>query len=304
MAGLAEATERMRIGSLVFGNTYRHPAVLANEIATIDEMSGGRVLFGLGAGWQENEHRAFGIELPPPKQRLDRFEEAVQIVKGLFANERFSFKGEYYVIDDAPMSPSRADMKLLIGGSGEKRTMRIAAEHADEWNTWSTPEIMRGKLEVLRGHCDALGRDFDDIAVSTQALIFMNEDDSALDGIRNAQLPMPTMIGTPQRCGEILAEYHALGVDEFIVPDFTLPRQEVPATIRSRRSPSSPPLTAAEGSRLPAVAPPRRDRRPGASSAQKTRGCAPSWVTRTAERRSRWSTDPRASARVRPTRGP
>ena len=128
MAGLAEATERMRIGSLVFGNTYRHPAVLANEIATIDEMSGGRVLFGLGAGWQENEHRAFGIELPPPKQRLDRFEEAVQIVKGLFANERFSFKGEYYVIDDAPMSPSRADMKLLIGGSGEKRTMRIAAD--------------------------------------------------------------------------------------------------------------------------------------------------------------------------------
>ena len=223
MAGLAEATERMRIGSLVFGNTYRHPAVLANQIATIDEMSGGRVLFGLGAGWQENEHRAYGIELPPPKQRLDRFEEAVQVVKGLFANERFSFKGDYYVIDDAPMSPSRADMQLLIGGSGEKRTMRIAAQYADEWNTWSTPEIMRGKLDVLRGHCDALGRDFDDIAVSTQALIFMNEDESALEGIRNTQLPMPTMIGTPRQCGEILAEYHAIGVDEFIVPDFTLP---------------------------------------------------------------------------------
>ena len=103
MGGLAAATERMRIGSLVFGNTYRHPAILANQVATIDHMSGGRVLVALGAGWQENEHEAYGIELPPVKQRLDRFEEAVQIVKGLFAEERFSFKGEYYMIEDAPM---------------------------------------------------------------------------------------------------------------------------------------------------------------------------------------------------------
>lgn len=222
MGGLAAATERMRIGSLVFGNTYRHPAILANQIATIDHMSGGRVLFGLGAGWQENEHDAYGIELPPVKQRLDRFEEAVQIVKGLFAEERFSFKGEYYVIEDAPMNPARADMSLLVGGSGEKRTMRIAAQYADEWNAWSTPEIMRGKLDVLRRHCDDLGRDFDDIAVSTQALIFMNDDESALEGIRKAELPMPTMIGTSQHCADVLGEYHELGVDEFIVPDFTL----------------------------------------------------------------------------------
>jgi F420-dependent oxidoreductase-like protein len=222
MAGLAAATERMRIGSLVFGNTYRHPAVLANQVATIDHMSGGRVLFGLGAGWQENEHEAYGIELPPVKQRLDRFEEAVQIVKGLFAEERFSFKGDYYVVEDAPMNPARTDMSLLVGGSGEKRTMRIAAQYADEWNAWSTPEIMRGKLDVLRRHCDQLGRDFDEIAVSTQALIFMNDDESALEGIRKAELPMPTMIGTSQHCADVLGEYHELGVDEFIVPDFTL----------------------------------------------------------------------------------
>ena len=162
MAGLAAATERVRIGSLVFGNTYRHPAILANEVATIDHMSGGRVLLGLGAGWQENEHQAYGIELPPVKQRLDRFEEAVQVVKGLFSQPRFSFKGTYYVIDDAPMNPGREDMKILVGGSGEKRTMRIAAQYGDEWNAWSTPEIMRAKLDVLRRHCDALGRDFDD----------------------------------------------------------------------------------------------------------------------------------------------
>jgi F420-dependent oxidoreductase-like protein len=222
MAGLAAATERLRIGSLVFGNTYRHPAILANQVATIDHMSGGRVLFGLGAGWQENEHDAYGIELPPVKQRLDRFEEAVQVVKGLFAEERFSFKGEHYTIDQAPMNPARADMALLVGGSGEKRTMRIAAQYADEWNAWSTPEIMRAKLDVLRRHCDALGRDFDDVAVSTQALIFMNDDESALEGIRKAEMPMPTMIGTSSQCADILGEYHELGVDEFIVPDFTL----------------------------------------------------------------------------------
>ncbi len=223
MAGLTAVTERMRIGSLVFGNTYRHPAILANQIATIDHMSGGRVVLGLGAGWQENEHQAYGIELPPVKQRLDRFEEAVQVVKGLFTEPRFSFKGTYYVIDDAPMNPARADLPLLIGGRGEKRTMRIAAQYADEWNSWSTPEIMQGKLDVLRRHCDDLGRDFSEMKVSTQALIFMNDDDSALDGIRRAELPMPAMIGTPQQCAEILAEHHALGVNEFIVPDFTFP---------------------------------------------------------------------------------
>jgi F420-dependent oxidoreductase-like protein len=223
MAGLAAATERVRIGSLVFGNTYRHPAILANEVATIDHMSGGRVLLGLGAGWQENEHQAYGIELPPVKQRLDRFEEAVQVVKGLFSQPRFSFKGTYYVIDDAPMNPGREDMKILVGGSGEKRTMRIAAQYGDEWNAWSTPEIMRAKLDVLRRHCDALGRDFETIKVSTQALIFMNDDESALDGIRKAEMPMPTMIGTSDQCADILAAHHEMGVDEFIVPDFTLP---------------------------------------------------------------------------------
>ena len=115
-----------------------------------DERRSGAVR--LGAGWQENEHRAYGIELPPPKQRLDRFEEAVQVVKGLFANERFSFKGEYYVIDDAPMSPSRADMKILIGGSGEKRTMRIAAEACATSGT-------RGRLPRSCGQARGAARD-------------------------------------------------------------------------------------------------------------------------------------------------
>lgn len=222
MAALAASTERLRIGSLVFGNTYRHPAVLTNQVATIDHISGGRVLFGIGAGWQENEHAAYGIELPPVKQRLDRFEEAVQVIKGLLTNDKLTFSGDHYALKDAPVNPKRA-MDLLIGGGGEKRTMRIAAKYADEWNVWSTPEIMKGKLEVLRRHCDDLGRDRAEIKVSTQALLFMSDDESFLESMRANQMPMAAMIGTPKQVGEIVGEYADLGVDELILPDFTLP---------------------------------------------------------------------------------
>jgi F420-dependent oxidoreductase-like protein len=223
MAALAESTSRLRIGSLVFGNTYRHPAVLTNQVAQIDHISGGRVLFGIGAGWQENEHAAYGIELPPVGARLDRFEEAVQIVRGLTSGERFSFTGDHYTITDSPsVNPGRR-MDLLIGGGGEKKTMRIAAQYADEWNVWSTPEIMRQKLPILAAHCEKLGRDRSEIKVSTQALVFMSDDEGFLDNMRKNQMPMASMVGTPKQIGEILAEYAEIGVDELIVPDFTLP---------------------------------------------------------------------------------
>lgn len=223
MAGIAAATERIRIGSLVLGNTYRHPAVLANQVATVDHISGGRALFGIGAGWQENEHVAYGITLPPVKERLDRFEEAVQVIKGLTSGKRFTFTGSHYSITDSPsVNPGRA-IDLLIGGGGEKRTMKIAAKYADEWNVWSDPELMRGKLEVLQRHCDDVGRDRSEIKVSTQALLFMSDDEGFLDNMRKNPMPMKTMIGTPKQVGEIMGEYAEIGVDELILPDFTLP---------------------------------------------------------------------------------
>ena len=223
MAGIAAATDRIRIGSLVFGNTYRHPAVLANQVATVDHISGGRVLFGIGAGWQQNEHDAYGIELTPVKERLDRFEEAVQVVKGLTSGERFSFSGKHYTITDSPSVNPGRKMDILIGGGGEKKTMRIAAQYADEWNVWSTPEIMKAKLPILAAHCDKLGRDRSEIKVSTQALLFMSEDEGFLDNMRKNQMPMASMVGTPKQIGEIVGEYVDLGVDELILPDFTLP---------------------------------------------------------------------------------
>ena len=223
MAAIAASTSRVRIGSIVFGNTYRHPAVLLNQVATVDHISGGRVVLGVGAGWQEYEHAAYGIELPPVKQRLDRFEEAVQVIRGLLRNDRYSFSGSYYTVSNAPVNPKRCDMPILVGGGGEKRTMRIAAKYADEWNVWSTPEVMRGKLEVLARHCDDVGRDRSEIKVSTQALLFMSDDEAYVDNIRNSDMGRAAIVGTPKEVGEILAEYADVGVDELLIPDFTLP---------------------------------------------------------------------------------
>jgi F420-dependent oxidoreductase-like protein len=223
MAAIAASTSRVRVGSIVFGNTYRHPAVLLNQVATVDEISGGRVILGIGAGWQENEHAAYGIELPPVKQRLDRFEEAVQIIRGLLKNERYSFSGEHYTVTNAPVNPKRADMPILIGGGGEKRTMKIAAKYADEWNIWSTPEVMRPKLDILQKHCDDVGRDRSEIKVSTQALLFMSEDEGFLENIRSSDMGRSAIVGTPKEVGDILGEYASIGVDDLLVPDFTLP---------------------------------------------------------------------------------
>lgn len=225
LAGLAAAVPRVRLGTLVCGNTYRHPAVLANQAATVDQISGGRVVLGLGAGWQENEHEAYGIELPRPGPRLDMLEEACQVVKGLLTQDRTSFAGTYYQLENAPCEPKpvQEPLPLLIGGGGEKRTLRIAARFADEWNVWGTPELLAQKGAVLERHCADVERDPTEIQRSTQALLFMSDNQEFLDRIRSADVPRPMVIGTPPEVTEILGQYVEAGVDEFIVPDFTLP---------------------------------------------------------------------------------
>lgn len=224
LAGLAAAVPRMRLGSLVSGNTYRHPAVLANMAATIDHISGGRLLLGIGAGWQVNEHEAFGIELPAPRERLDRFEEACAVITGMLRDDRTTVAGRHYRVTDAPCDPKplQARMPLLIGGSGEKRTMRIAARYADEWNAWSTPEVLRHKVGVLRGHCEELDRDPAEIAVSTQALLYMSDDEAWLKSKRDDPTARAAMVGSPREVAEQVAAYAAAGCDELIVPDFTM----------------------------------------------------------------------------------
>lgn len=224
MAALAAAVPRVRLGTLVCGNTYRHPAVLANIAAAVDNISGGRLLLGLGAGWQENEHRAYGIDFFTTKERLERLEEACQVVRGLLDDERATFEGRYYRLDDAPNEPKPVQQKLplLIGGGGEKVTMRIAATYADEWNVWGTPELLRQKGEVLARHCERVGRDPAAIAHSAQALLFLSEDTAFLDKMRGRDIGRPVIVGTPAEVIDIVAAYADAGVHELIIPDFTM----------------------------------------------------------------------------------
>ncbi len=224
LAGTAAAVPRVRLGAIVTGNTYRHPAVLANMAATIDHISGGRLVMGLGAGWQENEHTAYGIEFGTVGERLRKLEEACQIVKGLFEQSRTTFAGRYYTLQDAPMEPKpvQARVPLLIGGGGERVTMRIAAQYADEWNIWGLPDLLAQKGTVLEAHCDKLGRDPSSIERSAQALLYLGDDRKWLDERKGRAAAFPAIVGTPAEVQDVIGAYRDAGVDEFIIPAFNL----------------------------------------------------------------------------------
>ena len=170
LAALAAATRRIRLGVLVTGNVHRHPAVLANMCATVDVISGGRLEIGLGAGWNAQECDAYGIPLFPVRERLERMDEAAQVLRLLLRQETSSYDGRHYRLVDARCEPKpvqRPSPPLGIGGSGEKRTLRTVARWADHWNySGGDADELRHKLHVLRRHCDEVGRDVGDIVVS------------------------------------------------------------------------------------------------------------------------------------------
>ena len=172
LTALAANTRRVRVGCMVQGAPYRHPAVTANMAASLDIVANGRLNLGLGAGWHQGECAAYGIDLLPLKQRMDRFEEAVQVVRSLLVNEHTTFDGAYYSLKDARCEPKGVQPggpPIVIGGGGEKRTLRIAAQHADHWNLpFASPEQFKAKHEVLERHSDAVGRDVDEIECSVQ----------------------------------------------------------------------------------------------------------------------------------------
>ena len=163
LTALAQATTRLRMGTLVTGIHYRHPAILANMATTLDIVSGGRLELGIGAGWNEEESGAYGIELGTPAQRSDRFEEACEVIVGLLTQETTTFKGRYYQLIDARNEPKpvqRPHPPICVGGSGERRTLRTAARFAQHWNfVGGTPEDFAHKRDILYQHCEDLGRD-------------------------------------------------------------------------------------------------------------------------------------------------
>ncbi|HAE54650.1 MAG TPA: LLM class F420-dependent oxidoreductase [Acidimicrobiaceae bacterium] len=223
LAAIAASVPRVRIGPLVAGNTYRNPALTAKIAATIDHISGGRLVLGLGAGWQENEHEKYGFEFSTVKGRLDRLDEAVEIVTSLLSNKRTDYQGEYYTILDAPLDPKPIQTKipLMIGGGGRKRTLRTAAIHADEWNYWGMPADIAELCQVLDAHCDDVGRDPDEIERSACALMFISDSEEKLERFRDMDFGRATIVGTPPEVIDIVGEYADVGLDELIVPDFT-----------------------------------------------------------------------------------
>ena len=172
LSALAQATSRIRIGCMVNGVPYRHPALVANMAASLDIVSGGRLELGLGAGWNEQETKAYGIDLLPMGQRMDRFEEAVQVIDSLLVHEITTFQGKYFQLEQArcePKGPQQPRPPIVIGGGGEKRTLRIAARFAQHWNLpFATPEVFHKKNEILLAHCEAVGRDASLIMRSVQ----------------------------------------------------------------------------------------------------------------------------------------
>ena len=224
LAALGAEVPRLRIGTLVAGNTYRHPAVLAKMAATLDHITGGRVVLGLGSGWQENEHRQYGIPFYTVGERLRRLDEACQVIKLLFSEPKSTFEGRYYQLDAASLEPKPVQnpLPLLIGGGGEQMTLKITARHADEWNVWGDPRVLRHKMGVLDGHCNDIGRDPETIKRTAVALVFMSDDESHLERMRAANIPQPHLVGTPEQMRAEIDAYAALGVDEFIVPAFNL----------------------------------------------------------------------------------
>ena len=161
LAAWAAITSTPRLGTLVTGNTYRHPAVLAKMAATLDHVSNGRAIIGLGAAWHEGEHAMYGIPFPSTGGRLARMDEAAQVLRSLLDEPVASFAGKHYRLQDAVAEPKPVQRRLpiLIGGGGERKTLRTVARYADYWHGHGTPEVIRHKLEVLAAHCAEIGRD-------------------------------------------------------------------------------------------------------------------------------------------------
>ena len=184
LAAMAQLTTHTRIGCAVVGNTYRHPGVLAKMAVTVDHLSGGRLDFGIGAGWAENEHTMLGLQFGTVKDRADRLEESIQVIRGLWTQPRTTFAGEHYQLLDAVAEPKPVQQPhppIWIGGSGPKRTLRIAAQYADVWNAaGGAPGEVAASSRILEQHCVDVGRDPSEIRRSVQLGIGADDVDQVV----------------------------------------------------------------------------------------------------------------------------
>lgn len=231
LAALAASTSHIRCGMLVAGNTYRHPAVMANIAATIDHVSGGRLELGMGAGWYQREHAQYGIEYHTVGQRIRMLGESLRIMKSLWTSEKTTFSGNYYELEQAACEPKpiqKPHMPLWVGGSGEQLTLGVVAESADGWNTFLIDqETYRHKLNVLNAHCQRFGRTIGDIRKSLVVETLVGETELEVETrlpevcvLRNKDpeaFRREAVIGTPEQVVDQLLPYIEMGVSDFLI---------------------------------------------------------------------------------------
>jgi F420-dependent oxidoreductase-like protein len=217
-AALAADTSRVRCGSLVYCAGYRHPAVLAKTMCTIDQISGGRCDFGIGAGWAQVEYDAYGIDFPAVGKRMDILEESIQCVRGLLRNETTNFSGTYFTLTDARCEPRPVQdaLPIWVGGQGEQRTLRIAARYADAWNIpFVSPETFVHKRSVLHRHCETIGRDPAELRCAVNVGIAWTEESlqQQFGALANAVRP-GVLTGSDGEVLDRIGEYVAGGADQ------------------------------------------------------------------------------------------
>jgi F420-dependent oxidoreductase-like protein len=231
IAAMAGFTSKIRLGTLVTGNIYRYPSILAKIGATVDVLSKGRLFMGIGAAWNELESKAYGIPYPPPtKERFRRLEEAVQIIRKMWTEERTSFNGHYYNLQNAYCNPKpiqKPHPPIMIGGSGEQETLRLVAKYADACNIFGSTTTVKRKLDVLREHCKTAGRDYDTITKSRLGMVLIDNDKEALEKrleerfkgadeqMRQRMGEFVTM-GTPEEVRRQVESFRDVGIEYFI----------------------------------------------------------------------------------------
>jgi F420-dependent oxidoreductase-like protein len=222
LSALARETQRVRLGTLVTGVTYRNPALLAKEVTTLDTISGGRAILGLGAAWNDVEHEGYGYDFPPVRERMDRLEEALTIIKGMFTEDRPSFQGTHYLIERAlnvPRPVQPGGPPILIGGGGEQRTLRIAARFADMTHWFPLGfETLQRKTDILEGYCAQIGRDPSTIERTMAAPVVVAgseaEAKAALESVPPERRPYVS-VGMPEQAAEGLRPYIEAGFTGF-----------------------------------------------------------------------------------------
>jgi len=227
-AALARDTQRVRIGQMVTCNGYRNPALLAKMASTVDVLSHGRLNFGIGAGWFEQEYRAYGYPYPGTRERLQRLHEAIQIILAMWTQDEATFEGTYYQVKGAinqPKGVQRPHIPLLIGGEGEKVTLRLVAQYGDACNVGGDIANIKRKFAILKEHCEELGRDYNSIRRTTliDDCAIAETEEAAIAKLTPAQrsnleeLRQTQLIGTPAMIRQRLVEYQEAGVQEIVI---------------------------------------------------------------------------------------